>query len=112
MTKMVIKRVDVFSVAKWMGVFTAVFVLSSIAVFSLFFRLSTMGVLPALSFDQAAAAPNGFVSIIVLVTFVYGATGFVSGFIGAFLYNALAGKSLGAIQVELDTMPTDYRSSE
>ena len=111
MTKMVIKRVDVFSIAKWMGLFTAVFVLSAIAVFSLFFRLSTTGVLPALSFDLDAA-PNGFVSIIVLVTLVYGATGFVSGFIGAFLYNALAGKSLGAIQVELDTVPTDYRSSE
>ena len=112
MAKMVIKRVEVFPVAKWTGIHMAIVFLSSVVIFSLFF-----GFVVATGFLQApldkvlaeAARPPGFIRLVITLFFLNGTVGFVAGFVRAIIYNAFAGKSLPAIEVEMDTVPNYYR---
>jgi hypothetical protein len=93
----VIKRVDVLSVGKVMGLLYAAMGL----IFVPFFLL--ISAIQALS--GKAGAEFGLAMAIVMTIFLpifYGVLGFIGGVIMAFLYNVIAGR-IGGIEIDLSS---------
>lgn len=95
-----ITRIDVFSVAKVLGI---LYFLAGILVGLLF----ACSLLIGLSTDSPGFAPARFgstgfsLAFAICTPFVYALLGFVFGAIGAALYNLIA-RSLGGIKLELN----------
>lgn len=96
----VLKSVGVMSVAKMMGVLYGCLGLLFIPFFLIFAMVGTF----AGQKDVPFAGVLGIVFAIVM-PILYGVMGFVTGAIGAALYNLLA-KWLGGFELELEGMPT------
>ena len=97
---MIIKRVDVISVAKITGIIAAAFGLLAGVIFFLFG--SMFGALLGAGGESGGAAAmfGGFMGIILL-PMLYGVFGFIGGLIQAFVYNLAAG-FVGGIRVETE----------
>ena len=95
----IVKSVGVMSVAKIMGL---VYACLGLIFVPLFLLIGLMGTFAGQ--DKAPFAGIVGVVLAVMMPVLYGAMGFVSGAIGAFLYNVLA-KWVGGFELELDVRP-------
>ena len=91
-----IKSVGVLSIAKISGIIYA-------SIGLLFIPLALVVGLAGLASGQKGGVLGGigFLAMAILAPIFYGVLGFVSGAIGAFLYN-LAAKWVGGIEIELE----------
>ncbi len=96
----VLKSVGVMSVAKMMGILYGCLGLIFIPFFLLLTMVGTLA-------GQKGAPFAGVVGVVfaIAMPILYGLMGFVTGAIGAGLYNLLA-KWLGGFELELETQPT------
>jgi hypothetical protein len=94
-----IKSVGVLSCAKMLGVLYGCMGL-------LFIPIALVGGLASIASQQTNSAISGaaLLAFGLLAPFLYGGMGFVSGAIGAWIYNLIA-KRLGGIEVQLDPVP-------
>ncbi len=90
-----LKKFDVMSVAKLMGLTYGILGLIFVPVFLLVGVAGLIG-----GGSQAAVGAGAAVFIAILMPFLYAAMGFVAGAIGALIYNLIAGK-FGGIEIEL-----------
>jgi hypothetical protein len=95
-----VKRFDVLSVAKILGLCYGAIGLFLIPVF-LFF-----GMIASTAAKQQGGMPAGFgamfgVGMAVMAPIMYGVMGFIMGALGAFVYNLISGW-IGGIEVELE----------
>ena len=100
---MVLKRLGVMSMAKFAGVFYAgIGLLAGL----LLAGLSSIAGLAGASMDEIPAwwGPMFGVGAIVFLPLLYGLLGFISGAIGAGVYNMFSG-IIGGIELELEARP-------
>lgn len=114
MAKRVIKRIGVLSLAKVYGVVMAVFGLILGVMSGLFMMLmgslASIGNAPEASGAAAIMGGMGIATVVVL-PIAYGALGFVSGALTAWIYNLAAGFS-GGLEFDVDDAePTNLYSS-
>ena len=96
----ILKSVGVLSVAKIMGL---VYGCMGILLMPFFLIIGLVGSLAGQKDQPFAGAFPGAIGIVfaILAPFFYGIMGFVTGAIGAFLYNLLA-KWVGGLELELE----------
>lgn len=103
MTKMVIKSVRISSIATWMAVFMAAFVLVTSLVYTvIFLGFSMTSHAPEVSFTPVEATRNGFTQFLIIIMFANGLVGFLGGALCGFIYNTYAGKSVAAIELDVE----------
>jgi hypothetical protein len=97
MAKIQIKKLDVLSVAKiyaLIGVIVGFIIGIFVAIFaSAFGALGSMGGLPGMGLATGFAS----VAAIIILPIIYGIMLFISGAIGAFIYNIIAGRVGGIV---------------
>ena len=97
---MVLRRIDVLSTAKLLGILYAVFGLIGGVVFAV---VSLLGLFVG---SPDSAGPMAFGALfgagaLVFFPILYGVMGFIGGALAAWLYNVLAG-AVGGIRLELE----------
>jgi hypothetical protein len=97
---MILKRVDILSAGKVMGVMYAI--LGFIGA-GIFFVISMLGF--SLAPKEGAAMPMAMVAVAcVLVPVLYGVLGFIGGLLMALIYNVVA-SLVGGLELEFETTP-------
>ena len=96
---MVLRRIDVLSTAKLLGILYAVFGLIGGVVFAVVALLGLFAGNPDSPAQTAFGALFG-AGALVFFPILYGVMGFIGGALGAWLYNVLAGV-VGGIRLEL-----------
>lgn len=100
----IVKSVGVMSVAKMMGLIYGCLGL----IFVPFFLLAGLGGMFALNSKDAFPFAGAVgIAFTVAAPLLYGVMGFVSGVIGALIYNLVA-KWVGGFEVELTLQPLDF----
>ncbi|MFV0442337.1 MAG: hypothetical protein ACK5Q5_02065 [Planctomycetaceae bacterium] len=98
---MMIRSVDVLSVAKIHGLLLGIFGLIPGGMFTL---MSVLGIAAGGGQGGAVQTILFGVGAFILIPLFYGIVGFVMGAIGALIYNLLAG-SIGGIVIHFDQLP-------
>ena len=98
---MVIKRIDVLSVAKITGIIAAAFGLFFGVIFFLFSSLFSSLFGAILCNHGGGTAMFGGIAGIFLLPILYGIFGFIGGLIQAFVYN-LASGFVGGVRIEVE----------
>ena len=112
MAEMTIRRFGVISVAKIYGLLTFIVGLIIGVIYGLIFIVfgAAMSALAPGGRDAAAGGISSVVIGIVMmiaIPVMYGLLGFISGAIGALIYNAIAG-IIGGIKFELEGVQNEY----
>ena len=110
MSKMVIRRMGVLSVAKIYGVLMAVFGLIFGVIYGLVVMVFGAAMLSRSAGGSGAAAASGIIfglAIMVMLPVLYGILGFVFGAIFALIYNAGA-STIGGVELELESASPEY----
>ncbi|MDW7731179.1 MAG: hypothetical protein SCH66_01980 [Methanolobus sp.] len=95
----VVKRIDVFSLGKVVGLIYAIFGVIIGAIITIFSLLGAVA-MQGLGFSGAMSLFFGIGSVIVIPIF-YGIMGFIVGALAAWFYNIIAGW-VGGIEIEVD----------
>ena len=103
MAKMMIKSVRISTVAAWMGLFMAAFALVSSVVYTLIFLgFGMTNASSVAGVGEIAAAQSGFTQFLIIFMFANGLVGFLGGALCGFIYNSYAGKSIAAVELDVD----------
>ena len=110
MTKVQVRRVGVFSLAKIYAVTMAAFGVIIGVIYGLIFMVAGGAMMAGGSRGSGAAGASGLViglMMIVLIPVFYGVIGFIAGLAGGAIYNVAAG-SVGGIELELENVDGGY----
>ena len=110
MAEMTIRRFGVISVAKMYGLLMFIFGLVFGVLYGLFFiifgaAMSAMGTGDATAGGLSSVVVG--IMMMIGIPLMYGAIGFISGAIGALIYNAMAG-IIGGVKFELEGVQHEY----
>jgi len=110
MSKMVIRRIGVLSVAKIYGVLMAVCGLIFGVIYGLFAMVFGAAMLSQSTGGSRAAAAGGVIgglAALVMIPVFYAVAGFIIGALSALLYNAGA-SIIGGVELELESATPEY----
>ena len=110
MTKVQVKRVGVFSLAKMYAVTMAAFGVIIGVIYGLIFMVVGGAMMAGGGRDSGAAGASSLVIgliMMVAIPIFYGVLGFLAGALGGVIYN-VAARSVGGIELELENMDGGY----